>query len=326
MAVVEAGLGGRYDATSVIDAPVTVLTNVGLEHTRWLGPTVRHIAEEKLAAVRPRGACWCSARTSTSRRWPWPAAWPRERGARIVHAGPPQEHLAAGAPGAPSSGATSRSRGRPPRPTSSTPASPCDEQAVRRGGRRDRGPRAPAGAQRGPADDPRRRPQPRRRGLRSLRSLPEVLGERPLALVLGVLEDKDAAAMLERCCRLRAGLVHGPARPAARCRRPRCSRWPASSASRGRVASRAAARRSSAAQRWARERDGAVLVTGSVYLVGEVLLGRGSKALNEPRAPSSRDERRGPSVLTMIGAVALIVALVILVFFAAGYGFGRLFL
>jgi hypothetical protein len=34
----------------------------------------------------------------------------------------------------------------------------------------------------------------------------------------------------------------------------------------------------------------------------------------------------GPSVLAMIGAVALIVALVILVFFAAGYGVGRLFL
>jgi hypothetical protein len=34
----------------------------------------------------------------------------------------------------------------------------------------------------------------------------------------------------------------------------------------------------------------------------------------------------GPSVLTMIGAVALIVALVVLVFFGAGYGFGRLFL
>jgi hypothetical protein len=33
-----------------------------------------------------------------------------------------------------------------------------------------------------------------------------------------------------------------------------------------------------------------------------------------------------PSVLAMVGAVALIVALVILVFFAAGYGFGRLFL
>jgi hypothetical protein len=35
---------------------------------------------------------------------------------------------------------------------------------------------------------------------------------------------------------------------------------------------------------------------------------------------------QGPSVLTMIGGVALLVALVILVFFAAGYGFGRLFL
>ena len=38
VAVVEAGLGGRYDATSVVDSRVTVLTNVGLEHTRWLGP------------------------------------------------------------------------------------------------------------------------------------------------------------------------------------------------------------------------------------------------------------------------------------------------
>jgi dihydrofolate synthase/folylpolyglutamate synthase len=53
-AVVEAGLGGRYDATSVVHPKVQVLTNVGLEHTRWLGPTVRHIAEEKLAAV-PEG-------------------------------------------------------------------------------------------------------------------------------------------------------------------------------------------------------------------------------------------------------------------------------
>ncbi len=51
VAVLEAGLGGRYDATSVVDAQVTVLTNVGLEHTRWLGPTIADIAEEKLAVV-----------------------------------------------------------------------------------------------------------------------------------------------------------------------------------------------------------------------------------------------------------------------------------
>jgi dihydrofolate synthase/folylpolyglutamate synthase len=53
VAVVEAGLGGRYDATSVIESEVTVLTNVGLEHTRWLGPTVADIAAEKLAVVAP---------------------------------------------------------------------------------------------------------------------------------------------------------------------------------------------------------------------------------------------------------------------------------
>jgi dihydrofolate synthase/folylpolyglutamate synthase len=53
VAVVEAGLGGRHDATAVVEAPVVVLTNVGLEHTRWLGPTVQHIAREKLAVVGP---------------------------------------------------------------------------------------------------------------------------------------------------------------------------------------------------------------------------------------------------------------------------------
>jgi dihydrofolate synthase/folylpolyglutamate synthase len=55
VAVVEAGLGGRFDATSVIRSAVQVLTNVSLEHTRWLGPTERHIAEEKLAVVPPGG-------------------------------------------------------------------------------------------------------------------------------------------------------------------------------------------------------------------------------------------------------------------------------
>lgn len=55
VAVIEAGLGGRYDATNVIPSRVQVLTNVGLEHTRWLGPTVADIAGEKLAVVRDHG-------------------------------------------------------------------------------------------------------------------------------------------------------------------------------------------------------------------------------------------------------------------------------
>ena len=53
VAVVEAGLGGRWDATNVLGAAVCVLTNVGLEHTRWLGPTITDIAREKLAVVAP---------------------------------------------------------------------------------------------------------------------------------------------------------------------------------------------------------------------------------------------------------------------------------
>jgi dihydrofolate synthase/folylpolyglutamate synthase len=51
--VIEAGLGGRYDATNVIPSKVQVLTSVGLEHTRWLGPTITDIATEKLDVVQP---------------------------------------------------------------------------------------------------------------------------------------------------------------------------------------------------------------------------------------------------------------------------------
>jgi dihydrofolate synthase / folylpolyglutamate synthase len=52
-AVVEAGLGGRLDATNVLRAPVVVLTNVDLEHTEVLGETRDEIAREKLAVLRP---------------------------------------------------------------------------------------------------------------------------------------------------------------------------------------------------------------------------------------------------------------------------------
>jgi dihydrofolate synthase/folylpolyglutamate synthase len=51
-AVVEAGLGGRLDATNVIPSKLTVLTSVGLDHTEWLGETLEEIAAEKLAVLR----------------------------------------------------------------------------------------------------------------------------------------------------------------------------------------------------------------------------------------------------------------------------------
>ncbi len=53
IAVVEAGLGGRLDATNVLDAEVVALTNVALDHTDVLGETREAIAAEKLAVVAP---------------------------------------------------------------------------------------------------------------------------------------------------------------------------------------------------------------------------------------------------------------------------------
>ena len=52
VAVVEAGLGGRHDATNVLQARVVLLTNVGLEHTDVLGDSVEAIAREKLAVAQ----------------------------------------------------------------------------------------------------------------------------------------------------------------------------------------------------------------------------------------------------------------------------------
>jgi dihydrofolate synthase/folylpolyglutamate synthase len=51
-AVIEAGLGGRLDATNTIPSRLTVLTSIGLDHTAWLGETELEIAAEKLAVLR----------------------------------------------------------------------------------------------------------------------------------------------------------------------------------------------------------------------------------------------------------------------------------
>ncbi len=84
VAVIEAGLGGRYDATNVIPSRVQVLTNVGLEHTRWLGPTVTDIAREKLAVVRD-GATLVVGDLHPDAETEARAAAQRH-GARLVHA------------------------------------------------------------------------------------------------------------------------------------------------------------------------------------------------------------------------------------------------
>ena len=53
IAVVEVGMGGRWDATNVVPAGTAVVTGIGLDHTATLGSTVAEIAQEKLAIVKP---------------------------------------------------------------------------------------------------------------------------------------------------------------------------------------------------------------------------------------------------------------------------------
>ena len=61
--VVEVGLGGRWDATNVVDAPVAVITNVGLDHTGLLGMDRETIAREKAGIIKPEAQVVTAERT-----------------------------------------------------------------------------------------------------------------------------------------------------------------------------------------------------------------------------------------------------------------------
>ncbi len=270
VAVVEAGLGGRYDATSVIDSRVTVLTNVGLEHTRWLGPTVKDIAEEKLAVVRPDTALVLGADLAA------PALAVAERVARERNARILRPRAAPRAPELRARGAFQRRNFALARTAA---------EAYLQGAGIARSEDAVAQAASGTEitgrlqlvdEDPptvldaAHNPD----AVAALvSSLPEVLSQRPLALVLGVLEDKDAASMLAA---LLPVCEHAwfTAPPSSRALSPAAlqslARQLGFDAS---VCEPTPSRALEQARRWASERAGAVLATGSVYLVGD-LLGR----------------------------------------------------
>ncbi|OGY31135.1 MAG: hypothetical protein A2805_00530 [Candidatus Andersenbacteria bacterium RIFCSPHIGHO2_01_FULL_46_36] len=52
IAVIEVGMGGLHDATNVITPLVSVITNVGLDHTEYFGPTKQHVAKEKAGIIK----------------------------------------------------------------------------------------------------------------------------------------------------------------------------------------------------------------------------------------------------------------------------------
>jgi dihydrofolate synthase / folylpolyglutamate synthase len=268
VAVVEAGLGGRYDATSVIDAPVTVLTNVGLEHTRWLGPTVRDIAEEKLAALAP-GAVLVLGEQLAPEALAVAERVAREREARIVRPGD-----TADVPELRARGTFQRRNFALARCAAEAylrhAGIPLSEQAV-----------AQAAAS---TDVPGRMQVISREPLTIfdgahnpdavtalVQSLPEMIAEGPLALILGVLDDKDAAGMLAALLPMTARAWF-TAPPGGRALSPAVLQSLARQL--GFDASVSEARPSRAlaqAQAWASEHGGSVLATGSVYLVGDLL-------------------------------------------------------
>jgi len=285
VAVVEAGLGGRYDATSVVAPSVTVLTNVALEHTRWLGPTITDIAEEKLAVVQ-EGATLVLGHGLAPDALAVAERVAAERGAEIVHPAPlPGEvHLRA-------AGAFQRRNLALARAAAAAylrrAGLELDEGALREAA----GTLAvPGRLQELPGEPPTvldgaHNPDA---AAALAESLDEVF-DGPPALVLGVLEDKDAAGILRtllpRCRRAWFTAPPGPRAlsPAALLSQARqlgfddaeCEPRP----------ERALAE----ARRWASEHGGGVLVTGSVYLVGELL---GEMVDREAEQGGARGARR----------------------------------
>jgi dihydrofolate synthase/folylpolyglutamate synthase len=290
VAVIEAGLGGRYDATSVIDAKVTALTNVGLEHTRWLGPTVHDIAEEKLAVLAP-GATLALGEGLAPDALAVAERVAGERRAPIVVAPTPERS-------ATSLAAKGRFQQRNfalarlvaetyLRDVAIEPSERAIEQA------------ALATEVRGRLQIVARDPLTVLDGAHNpdavgalVESLPGVLEGRPLALVLGVLEDKDAVRMLEQLLGVceRAWFT---APPSERALSPAALQSLARQLGFAATLCEPSARRALArAQEWAREQGGAVLATGSVYLVGDLLA-----ALEiDPAREDSASQRRRASI------------------------------
>jgi dihydrofolate synthase / folylpolyglutamate synthase len=269
-AVIEAGLGGRYDATSVIDAPVTVLTNVGLEHTRWLGPTLTDIAEEKLAVVRPGGTLVLGAGI-VEQALAVAERVAGERDAQIV-----QVHAESATVPPAAKGAFQRRNFALARAAAETylraGGIALDERAVN-----DAAHSTDVPGRLHVVDD---RPLTVLDGAHNphavaalLQSLPEVLDGRAVALVMGVLEDKDAAGMLAALLGV-CERVWFTAPPSPRALPLGALQSLARQLGHDEVLCEPRPARALAqARRWAGERPDAraVLATGSVYLIGELL-------------------------------------------------------
>jgi len=247
-----------------------VLTNVGLEHTRWLGPTLSDIATEKLA-VLGEDSVLAIGTQQPPEVLRIARAVAEEHGAQLLVADAAPAELAIGAHGSfqrsnfalallAAKSYLTRAKIRVSddavRDAAASTSVPGRMQLV------GRDPLTVVDGAHNPAAIDA-----------VVESLPELLGGRALGLVLGVLDDKDAAAMLSALLPLceRAWFTAPPSQRALP---------PATLVSLARQLGFEQAacelhpgKALAAAQSWARAQEGggAVLATGSVYLVGDLL-------------------------------------------------------
>ena len=268
VAVVEAGLGGRYDATSVIDARVTVLTNVGLEHTRYLGPTVSDIAEEKLAVVAPHATLVLGEDLAE----PVLAIAERvaaEQQAQIVRPLELSDAMRVRARGAFQRRNFALARAAAESYLAAAGVA-VSEEAIAEAAAETEVP----GRLQLVSEDPLTILDGAHNPAATVAlagALPEVIEGRPLVLVLGVLEDKDAAEMLATLLPLCAQAWF-TAPPGSRALPPAALQSHARQLGFDAVVCEPRPALALAqAQSWSRANGSAVVATGSVYLVGELL-------------------------------------------------------
>jgi dihydrofolate synthase / folylpolyglutamate synthase len=269
VAVLEAGLGGRYDATNVVDSRVAVLTNVGLEHTRYLGPTIADIAREKLDVVRV-GATLVAGAGLDPDALALARATVAERDGTLVEAQAEVEvELRAGGGYQRRNFAAAYSASR------AFLGRELDPDAVAQAAR--------ALVVRGRFEVLDGRPVTLLDGAHNdggvealAASLPAFTAGRRLVAVVSILDDKDAAGMLARL------LVHCEAVVCTACTSPRALPAATLASLAGQIGGAAATvvmgpHRALARARELAGEDGVVLATGSIYLISDLMRPEGSR-------------------------------------------------
>jgi dihydrofolate synthase/folylpolyglutamate synthase len=271
-AVIEAGLGGRYDATNVIPSKVAVLTGVGLEHTRWLGPTLDAIAIEKLDVVRP-GSTLVAGHGLHPDVLARARAVAGERGAKLVIA-PADAGIDVGA-----TGRFQRRNFAVARAAAEAYLGALDPGAVAHAAEEVRVPGRLQTVGDAPLTllDGAHNPD----GMAALaESAAELaLGRRPLVGVVSILEDKDAAGMLVPLIALCDALVFTTSQ------NPRALPPPTLQSLAGQLGGPPSEVVPAPAAALDRARElagpgGTVLATGSIYLVGDLLAPAGTRRVS----------------------------------------------